>query len=65
MASNNLEVRFASMRLRRTAFEIAMKEYFECHGELCDWIINLWDYSKQMLDDEVISVYVFEKFRTH
>ena len=59
MASNNLEIHFASMRLRRTPFEIVMKEYFECHGELCDWIINLWNYSKQMLNEEVIAVYAF------
>ena len=59
MASNNVEIHFASMRHRRTPFEIAMKECFECHGELCDWIINLWNYSKQMLDDEVIAVYAF------
>ena len=59
MASNNLEIHFASMRPRRTPFEIAMKEYFDCHGELCDWIINLWNYSKQMLNDEVIAVYAF------
>ena len=59
MASNNLEIHFASMRLRRTPFETAMKEYFECRGELCDWIINLWNYSKQMLNDEVIAVYAF------
>ena len=59
MASNNLEIHFASMRLQRTPFEIAMKKYFECHGELCDWIINLWNYSKQMLNDEVIAVYAF------
>ena len=59
MASNNLEVRFAFMRLQRTPFEMAMKQHFKCHGELCDWIINLWNYSKQMLNDEVIAVYAF------
>ena len=59
MASNNLEKHFGSLRVRKTPFEVQMKEYFKCHGELCDWIINLWNYSKQMLDDEVISVYAF------
>ena len=59
MASNNLEKHFGSLRVRKTLFEVQMKEYFKCHGELCDWIINLWNYSKQMLDDEVISVYAF------
>ena len=59
MASNNLEKHFSSLRVRKTLFEVQMKEYFKCHGELCDWIINLWNYSKQMLDDEVISVYAF------
>ena len=59
MASNNLEKHFGSLRVRKTHFEVQMKEYFKCHGELCDWIINLWNYSKQMLDDEVISVYAF------
>ena len=59
MASNNLEKHFVSLRVRRTLFEVQMKEYFKCHGELCDWIINLWNYSKQMLNDEVIAVYAF------
>ena len=59
MASNNLEKHFGSLRVRKTLFEVQMKEYFKCHGELCDWIINLCNYSKQMLDDEVISVYAF------
>ena len=59
MSSNNLEKHFGSLRVRKTPFEVQMKEYFKCHGELCDWIINLWNYSKQMLDDEVISVYAF------
>ena len=59
MASNNLEKHFVSLRVRKTLFEVQMKEYFKCHGELCDWIINLWNYSKRMLDDEVISVYAF------
>ena len=59
MASNNFEKHFGSLRVRKTLFEVQMKEYFKCHGELCDWIINLWNYSKQMLDDEDISVYAF------
>ena len=59
MASNNLEKHFVSLRVRKTLFEVQMKEYFKCHGELCDWIINLWNYSKQMIDDEVIAVYAF------
>ena len=62
MASNNLEKHFVSMRIRKTAFEVVMKEYFEFHGELCDWIINLWNYSKEMLNDEVIAVYAFANF---
>ena len=59
MASNNLEKHFVSLRVRKTLFEVQMKEYFKCHGELCDWIINLWNYSKEMLNDEVIAVYAF------
>ena len=57
MASNILEKHFASMSIQKTPFHFVMKQYFERHGELCDWIINLWNYSKQMLDDEVIAVY--------
>ena len=59
MASSNLEYHFGGIRLRKTPFEVTMKDYFRSHGELCDWIINLWNYSKEMLNDQVISVYAF------
>ena len=60
MASNYFESQFASMRIqKRTALELTMKQYFECHGELCDWIINLWKYSKEMLNDKIIEMYAF------
>ena len=59
MAANNLEYHFGGLRVRKNPFEVTMKEYFRSNGELCDWIINLWKYSKEMLNDEVISVYAF------
>ena len=58
---NDFETQFASMRIQKkkvTTREL-IKKYFECHGELCDWIINLWRYSKEMLDDKVIEMYAF------
>ena len=58
---NDFETQFASMRLQKkkvTTREL-IKKYFECHGELFDWIINLWKYSKEMLDDKVVEMYVF------
>ena len=33
-----------------------IKKYFECNGELCDWVIKK---SKEMLDDKVIEMYAF------
>ena len=34
------------------------KKWFEIEHELCDWIINLWQYSKN-LDDEILEMYAF------
>ena len=58
---NDFETQFASMRIenKKVTTRELIKKYFECHGELCDWIINLWKYSKEMLDDKVIEMYAF------
>ena len=51
------------MRIQRSSepsqqtFHEMMKEYFKNTQELCDWIINLWNYAKYMLIDCLCNTY--------
>ena len=42
-----------------THFRENVKDWFQIEHELCDWIINLWNYSKYMNDDEILEMYPF------
>ena len=42
-----------------TRFRENVKQWFEIEHELCDWIINLWTYSKYMNDDKILEMYAF------
>ena len=42
-----------------THFRENVKDWFQIEHELCDWIINLWYYSKYMNDDEILEMYAF------
>ena len=42
-----------------TRFRENVKDWFQIEHELCDWIINLWYYSKYMNDDEILEMYAF------
>ena len=59
--NEDFETQFSLMRIqkKKTTSRELIKRYFECENELCDWIINLWKYSKEMEYDEVIEMYAF------
>ena len=42
-----------------THFRENVKDWFQIEHELCNWIINLWYYSKYMNDDEILEMYAF------
>ena len=42
-----------------THFRENVKDWFQIEHELCDWIINVWYYSKYMNDDEILEMYAF------
>ena len=53
--------KFSNTRIKNgtsTRFRENVKKWFEIEHELCDWIINLWQYSKN-LDDEILEMYAF------
>ena len=53
--------KFSNIRIKNgasTRFRENVKKWFEIEHELCDWIINLWQYSKN-LDDEILEMYAF------
>ena len=48
------------MRIKRktsTNYWELIKKYFLYENELCDWIINVWKYAKDMEHDETIEIY--------
>ena len=50
---------FSNKRIKRrssTRFRENVKRWFEYEHELCDWILNLWLYSKNM-SDGIIEMY--------
>ena len=53
--------KFSNTRIKNgtsTRFRENVKKWFEIEHELCDWIINLWQYSKNA-DDEILGMYAF------
>ena len=58
--NDEFEIKFSLMRIKRGTsihYRELIKRYFECENELCDWIINLWKYAKDMEYDETIEIY--------
>ena len=54
--------KFSKLRISHgtsTRFRENVKQWFEIEHELCDWIINLWTYSKYMNDDKILEMYAF------
>ena len=57
------EAKFSEMRIRRSdnparqSYHEMMKNYFKNEQELCDWIINLWNYAKYMYVDDLMETY--------
>ena len=54
--------KFSKLRISHgtsTRFRENVKRWFEIEHELCDWIINLWMYSKYMNDDKILEMYAF------
>ena len=54
---DDFETKFSQMRIKRrtsTYYRELIKKYFFNENELCDWIINLWKYAKDMEHDETI-----------
>ena len=48
---------FSKLRISHgtsTRFRENVKQWFKIEHELCDWIINLWTYSKYMNDDKIL-----------
>ena len=48
---------FSKLRISHgtsTRFRENVKQWFEIEHELCDWIINLWTYSKYMNNDKIL-----------
>ena len=57
---DDFETKFSQMRIKRrtrTYYRELIKKYFLHENELCDWIINLWKYAKDMEHDETIKIY--------
>ena len=57
---DDFETKFSQMRIKRrtsTFYRELIKKYFLNENELCDWIINLWKYAKDMEHDETIEIY--------
>ena len=57
---DDFETKFSQMRIKRktsTHYRELIKKYFLYENELCDWIINLWKYAKDMEHDETIEIY--------
>ena len=57
---DDFETKFSQMRIKRrtsTYYRELIKKYFLNENELCDWIINLWKYAKDMEHDETIEIY--------
>ena len=60
LKNDDFEIKFPLMRIKRgtsTHYREMIKRYFEYENELCDWIINLWKYAKDMEYDETIEIY--------
>ena len=57
---DDFETKFSQMRIKRrqsTYYRELIKKYYFTENELCDWIINLWKYAKDMEHDETIEIY--------
>ena len=57
---DDFETKFSLMRIKRgtsSHYRELIKKYFLYENELCDWIINLWKYAKDMEHDETIEIY--------
>ena len=57
---DDFETKFSLMRIKRgtsSHYRELIKKYFLYENELCDWIINLWKYAKNMEHDETIEIY--------
>ena len=57
---DDFETKFSQMRIKRrtsSRYRELIKKYFLYENELCDWIINLWKYAKDMEHDETIEIY--------
>ena len=60
--SDDLEEQFSSIRIKRStsnSYHELMKKYFKQENELCDWILNLWNYVKVMEYDDIMETYAF------
>ena len=54
--------KFSKMRISHGSSTILyenVKKWFEYEHELCDWIINLWLYSKYIGKDKILEMYAF------
>ena len=63
MSDDEMHQKFKEMRiqrssdpLRQTYFEM-IKSYFKNEQELRDWVLNVWNYSKYMLFDDLCHQY--------
>ena len=57
---DDFETKFSQIRIKhRTSspYRELIKKYFLHENELCDWIINLWKYAKDMEHDETIEIH--------
>ena len=57
---DDFETKFSQMRIKHrtcSPYRELIKKYFLHENELCDWIINLWKYAKDMEHDETIEIY--------
>ena len=58
--NDDFEMKFSKMRIHhRTSSEFreTVKIWFKFENELCDWILNLWKYAKDMNNNETIETY--------
>ena len=57
---DDFETKSSQMRIKRRTsshYRELIKKYFLYENELCDWIINLRKYAKDMEHDETIEIY--------
>ena len=57
---DDFEMKFSKMRINHkssTDFYETAKIWFTFENELCDWILNLWKYAKDMNNNEIIETY--------